>query len=308
VILPTPLSYYNTKESLRLVELLKEYRNSNCFNPSLIFFGDMIIISFRAYQPIKRKPFHSYLLLFNKIDNSTKVINLSNHYSYYGIDNVADPKLTILNEQVWLTFNTGYSQKPNRLYLAQVFPEVHPPYLCQYISHRRIEKNWSFFIEDSTLKALYSIFPLSILIATRKDESKKIIHFDSQFTDNPDTIFNSLRYMSIGTQAILRNNQLYFIAHKKIYFLGRRIYLGVPLRIMKMNDRYVQIISNKRFIHSYWSLLGSLKKHNPKLWSCTYFSGLQIKLDNKVILAYGINDRKYAFKELHFNKLWESDQ
>jgi len=308
VILPTPLSSYNSKESLRLVELLKEYRNSNCFNPSLIFFGDMIIISFRAYQPIRRKPFHSYLLLFNKIDNSTKIINLSNHYSDYGIDNVADPKLTILNEQVWLTFNTGYSQKPNRLYLAQVFPEVNFPYLCQYASHRLIEKNWSFFIEDGVLKALYSISPLSILIATRKDETKKIIHFDSQFIDNPDPSLNGLRYISIGTQAILRSNQLYLMAHMKKYFLGRRIYLGVPLRIMKMNNRYVQIVSNKRFIHSYWSLIGSLKKHNPKLWSCTYFSGLQIKPDNNVILAYGINDQKYAFKELYFNKLWESHQ
>lgn len=302
--LPISLSSYNSEESIRLIQLLKEYRDLNCFNPSLIFFGDLIFISFRAYQATEQKPFHSYLLFFNKVDHSTNVVNLSNHYFNYGIDNVADPKLAVLNEQVWLTFNTGYSEKANKLYLAQVFPELQPPYLCQYSSRRRVEKNWSFFIEDGTLKALYSIFPVSILVAKRKDESSKSIKFTSLFTDGTVHLPNGLRSISIGTQAILKNGQLYLMAHEKKYFLGWRIYLGMPVRIKKVNRHYIRIDSNKRFIHSYWSLLGSLKKHNRNLWSCTYFSGLQIQADNKVILAYGVNDRRYAFKEVQFDKLW----
>jgi hypothetical protein len=303
--LPVSLLPYDSGESLQLTELLKEYKSLNCFNPGLILLNDRIIISFRAYPSAGEKSFHSCLLFHDKTDRSVKVIDLSQHYSNYGIDNVADPKLTELSGEVWVTFNTGYSKTENKLYIAQVFPSLQPPYLCQYASRQRIEKNWSFFIDEGKLKALYSIFPLSILAATEKNESKKTIDFAPDFTDRQDNPPDGLRYMTIGTQAVLNNGHLCLMAHEKKYLWGKRIYLGVPVRIIKTDTHYTRMVSNKRFIHSYWSLPGSLKKHNKKLWSCTYFSGLQIKSDNRVILAYGINDRKFAFKEIPFDKLWE---
>jgi hypothetical protein len=303
--LPVSLLPYDSGESLQLTELLKEYENLNCFNPGLIFLDDRIIISFRAYPSAGQTPFHSYLLFYNKTDCSVKVIDLSQHYSNYGIDNVADPKLTVLNGEIWVTFNTGYSKIENKLYIAQVFPALQPPYLCQYPSRQRIEKNWSFFFDEGKLKALYSIFPLSILAATEKNESKKTIDFAPDFTDRQDNPSDGLRHMTIGTQAVFRNGGLCLMAHEKKYFWGKRIYLGVPVRIIKTGNHFTRMVSNKRFIHSYRSLLGSLKKYNVNLWSCTYFSGLQIIADNRVILAYGINDRKFAFKEIPFDKLWE---
>lgn len=266
MILPVSLLPYDSRDSLKLTELLKEYKGLNCFNPSLMFLDDRIIIAFRAYQPTGHIPFHSYLLFHNKTDGSVKVINLSQYYSNYGIDKVADPKLTVLNGEVWVTFNTGYlKMQKNKLYIAQVFPEMQPPYLCQYDSRQVIEKNWSFFIEEGTLKALYSISPLSILAATEKNESKKTINFIPDFADRQDNSKDGLRYMSIGTQAVFRNGGLCLMAHQKKYFLGKRIYLGVPVRITKTGRHYARIVSDKRFIHSYVALLGSLKKFNKNL-------------------------------------------
>jgi hypothetical protein len=289
---------------LQLGQLLRDFRAYNCFNPSLIFFGELVIIAFRAFNATKTKPFHAYLLFFNKINYDVKVVNLSEQYCLHGIDNVADPKLTVLSDQVWITFNTGYSKKENNLFLAQVYPELNTPYLCKFAGRARVEKNWAFFIENGVLKAIYSICPVSILVEKRKDEINKTINFDSDYIEAIYPTQQEWKYLTIGTPAICKNNQLYLMAHERKYFLGRRLYMGVPVRIKKVNHQYIRIDSKKRFVHSYWSLLGSLKKHNKNLWSCTYFSGLQIKEDDKVILGYGINDQKYSFKEVSVDKLW----
>ncbi len=303
--LPVCLLPYDSKESLRLAELLKGYKNLNCFNPGLISLDDRIIISFRAYPSAGQTPFHSYLLFHDKKDGSVKVIDLSLHYLNYGIDNVADPKLTVLNGEVWVTFNTGYSKTENKLYIAQVFPEIQPPYLCRYSARQAVEKNWSFFMEEGALKALYSVSPLSVLRATEKNGLEKTIHFVSDFAERQDNPSDGLKHLSIGTQAVFCNGQLCLMAHEKKYFLGKRIYLGVPVRITKTGGQYIPVVSDKRFIHSYVALLGSLKKFNKNLWSCTYFSGLHIREESRVILAYGINDRNFAFKELPLDKLWQ---
>jgi hypothetical protein len=301
-----PLKQYNTIESLQLIELLNDYKAYNCFNPSIVFVQGIVIIAFRALNASKTKPFHSFLLIYNHINKNKEIIDLSEYYLQHGIHNAADPKLTVLNDQVWVTFNTGYSKKiKNNLYLAPVYPKLGEPYLCHYADRQRVEKNWSFFSEKGVLKALYSIYPLTVIVEGKRDKGTKTIEFTQEFQEVNLPPQSRHRQLTIGSQAVLKNNKLYMMAHEKRYFMNKRCYVGVPICIQKENQNYVRIVSKKRFFHSYLSLLGSLQKHNKNLWSCTYFSGLQIKKDNNVILGYGINDLKYSFKEVNQNKLWE---
>jgi hypothetical protein len=298
------LSSYNSYESLKLESLLEEYKKYNCFNPSIVYFGDYRIISFRAFSSNKKKPFNAYLLIFNIKDKCKKVLNLSTYYGNFDIANVADPKLTILNDSVWCTFNTGYSKGYNYLYLGKVFPSLRPPYLCDLKNRSIVEKNWAFFLEDGNLKALYSIIPLSIIRQIEKDNNKRIIKFSFEFYKNDDNDDYKRSNLSIGSQAIFRDNKLYLMAHKKFKILGRRLYFGVPVCIEKTPDRYISIVSKKKIIHSFLSLFGSTIKHNPNLWSCTYLSGFHFIDRKRVVIAYGINDREYGIKEIEFECLW----
>ncbi len=249
-------------------------------------------MAFRSYNKEKNEVISFFKIFGESSLNLRQIVNNTSSPP----EKLSDPKFVSLNGKPFLTFNTGYSTTFNDIFLAEYKNGHYYPYKCNLPGRMKVEKNWAFFYKNNDLFAIYSINPLVILKAIKKENYK--IEFKKIKTSK--TFFD--KNISIGTQLVEIDNYHYFIAHKKYYFGKKRIYLGVPFRIDIKNDTLIIEKSNKLLTHSYYSLLGSLKKLNKNLISCSYFSGIGY-IDDKVIISYGINDVDFNVIEMNANEL-----
>src|SRR5690606_28091316 len=87
----------------------------------------------------------------------TRLIDLTERYALDGISSVADPKLFRFNDELWLTFNTGWHPIRNDIYIARLAPELGAPSKCIYFGRQAIEKNWAFYARGNSLYAIYAL-------------------------------------------------------------------------------------------------------------------------------------------------------
>ncbi|TWO34374.1 hypothetical protein E1J38_000565 [Seonamhaeicola sediminis] len=215
-----------------------------------------------------------------------------------GVFKVSDPKLFIMQDKVWGTFNTGHTRGGNNdIGIFQLEKnKVKSSFLCNYANRMTIEKNWSFFNENNVLYALYNVNPFTIL----KGEivNSKQIEFRDYYIDDK----TSFKKYSIGTPLVKSNDKYLFIGHYKLFLRKKMVYLGCPFHL-KFGSKPVLIKGRLFLFHSIKSLFGSNKKFNVNLFSCTYFSGL-FKENNKIYISYGINDVKWHIVSLIEKVLW----
>lgn len=277
-----------------IINEINKYRY--VFNPSFIIHNDINYLLLRVFSDEKKK-IESYLYCFNNneiIDNK----NLSEYFNNSeGINYVADPKVFLLNDEVWVTFNTGYVDSGNNhlCLLCLSNNEISKFYFCEFGERNRIEKNWAFYKEDNKLRVIYSLDPFTLLELKSKEAGQMV--FEVLYKDEKQ------RYKdyTIGTPLSKSCSDYHFIAHKKFYFNGKRLYLGKPFAFSPL-DRKVKA-KRKYLFHSYKSLFGSKHKFNKNLISCTYFSGIYQENDN-TILSYGINDTSWNIAKITNKKLW----
>jgi hypothetical protein len=216
---------------------------------------------------------------------------------------VADPKLFIVEGEVWVTFNDGWSPTRNRLFIMRVTPRLGEPLECDWRGSQGLEKNWSFFVRDGSLKALYTVDPLRILTAPLPDDSASKLRFEEDFVPSSGERRRRRSFhLTIGSQAVEHNGGLGLIAHEKWTFLRWRSYFGRWVRICDLTGRFSAEVSAKRLYFSNRSLLGARNRHNKNLLSCTYFSGLTVE-DDRALLGYGINDVSAGFSEVELSLL-----
>ena len=274
-----------TDESKSYEAALASTGLENIFNPSVCKHKGSVYISFRARSPRKGKKFDSFLLAISGIDCSAKLQNLSILAADDGIELVCDPKLLVLNDRLWVTFNTGWHKSENKLYLADLEGGYKGAIQCHFSGRQAVEKNWAFFTRGKFVYALYSLDKPILMAANISALADEEITFEK----SGNFSVNGLRRgFTIGSQLVKRGDNYYFVAHKKLFYFGKRIYFGVISRF-SFEKKSCQRIS-PYLIHSIASLFGSTIKHNKNLISCTYFSGIQIVADDAVLLSYGVND------------------
>ena len=291
------LKNLSNSRTKRLTNILNNLNLENIFNPSYTEFKNHQYLLFRANSKIKYTLIESYIII---LDKDYKVIIYSNlsklYFERYGIKKVNDPKICILNNLICFTFNTGTNRDGNNIYLAEINKDMPKPKKCIYKKRMLIEKNWGFYNFKEKLFALYSLYPLVILVAySIESDQIEFKTYSEQKTTN--TFFKGL---TIGTNLEKINDQYWLMAHEKKFFNKKRIYFG-RLICLKLKDKKFKLskIYPNRYIHSFRSLLGTIKKRNKNLISCTYFSGFYYKKkENLIILSYGINDFNFAFASI----------
>lgn len=108
---------------------------------------------------------------------------------------------------------------------------------------------------------------------------------------------------SIGTQLAWEGEKGFLIAHLKIHYFGKLLYLGQFVKVWFENNDVHAEIGGGYLLHSFKALLGNRTKHNKNLLSCTYFSGLRTT-DDGMQVGYGINDVDFAFAEMDRKSIW----
>ncbi|MES2376906.1 MAG: hypothetical protein V4553_10020 [Bacteroidota bacterium] len=283
-----------------LVDLINRDKYINVFNPSVYITDEMIYLTFRAFGFKKTQPFHSYLIKYNPVSNHKEEIDISEFCIAYNINICADPKLLSLDNDVWITFNTGYSTSFNSIYLLKVSGAISKPYECLLDGRKIVEKNWAFFKQDNLLQAIYSISPYRKIYLENLDEKTKTFNFKFAKDVNINLAGQTKqKKLSVGTQLLKVGQSYCLIAHEKIKIFNKIIYFG---RFVSINGDKITIHPGRMF-HSYKSLFGSWKKYNNKLISCSYFSGLAYQADD-FIISYGINDTAFAIKRIASKQLW----
>ena len=283
----------------KLATALQATGLSNIFNPSLECWQSRWYIAFRAIAN-EGGPIRSYVLICEEVGQRSRLIDLTERYSQDGIASVADPKLFLFNDGLWLTFNTGWHPIRNDIYIARLAPELGAPLRCAYSGRQAIEKNWAFYGRGASLYAIYALHGGSVLQAGNILSSTR----ELEFTPVGKVLERSnVGNYSIGTQLAWDGEKALLIAHRKIHCLGRRLYLGRFVKVgFEDNDVHAEI-GGGYLLHSFKALLGSRTKHNKNLLSCTYFSGLRMT-DDGIQVGYGINDVDFAFAEMGRKNIW----
>ena len=170
----------------------------------------------------------------------------------------------------------------------KVYPKIGRPKKIVYKNRNKYERNWAFFSEQGDVFAFYWANPLRIL--KLKKESFDTWDMDDYYCG--EKLSDISEDFTIGTQLSRFDDKYYFIGHSKSVFLKKKIYLG-RLGVFDFKNKEIRY-GNHWLSHSFGSLFGSSIKHNKNLFSCTYFSGLQVFKDS-VKIGYGINDIDTGF-------------
>ena len=268
------------------------------FNPSFVSYKNINYLAIRLFET-ESKTIISKIYCWDTNNNFTS-INLSEHFlKHSNISKVADPKLFIMDNSVWCTFNNGYTIDTNNKIVLFEFinKKIGVNYLCNFNGRARIEKNWAFFKQDKELFCLYSLSPLKILKAKSFKETK--VEFE-EFYENKSSDFTNY---SIGTPLVKNDDDFYFVSHRKFYYKRKRLYLGRPFKLSFNGSQPYLEKSKHLLFHSLKSVLGNKHKFNKNLISCTYFSGIQ-KVNDNMVLTYGINDINWNSVLVKTSKLW----
>ena len=260
------------------------------FNPCVYVLNDSLYIVVRVCS---NNVVTSLLYSENK-----SVINLTKYMNEYGVAKCADPKFFEFNQQLYITFNTGYERSSNNeIYIMKVSNGLEKPYRCYFSGRGKIEKNWSFFSLNKELYCIYGVSPLCIL---KVDEWK-----DGSIQLSVAYNYNKLNIKSnytLGSQPLLWNGKLYIFLHKKIFTAMKRMYIGRILKLdVSLVDGSISVnkgdLLNHFYFHSLKSLAGDKNKLNKNLLSCSYFSSL---FENKgsIYAGYGVNDLQAKIRKV----------
>ncbi|WP_426323952.1 hypothetical protein [Microbacterium sp. E-13] len=273
----------------RLRAITDRLRLRNVFNPSPIEHDGTLYVAFRAIGPDGGRV-RAYLA---RLEQAGEVItDLTSFANDLGIPFIADPKLLMLDGDVYVTFNSGYSARDvNTIYLQRVSPRLGVPQACLLSERQKVEKNWAFFRAGAELRAVYSLQPLMVLVLR---EGRLGDHGPLTF-DHRDRIHSAHRPvgLTLGSQMLVEAERGLLIAHSKIRVGRRRAYVGHLVELGLADDTPSVSISQTSLIDSWRALWPVHDRLNPNLWSATYFSGIA-RIREELLLGYGVNDSRAA--------------
>lgn len=284
------------------------------FNPSLSAVPGVRVLAYRAL-PAGSSAIHSYLAI-QRARDAFEVIDLTAlGAAARGIPRVADPKLVQVQDQLVVTFNSGFvASGRNDIYLMRVAPDLGPIQRVETTFERQaVEKNWAFFsAAEHGLSAMYQLHPYSEvhLVHGELGAAEELV-----FTRRVPARAKSgpARGLSIGTQAIraeATSPRHILVAHEKwnIPRRSKRMYFGRAVSVIGAGTDDVTVnVGSERVIHSWRDAMPRRQGvHNRNLMSATYFSGLMRvdDHDDDVLLGYGVNDAAFSIARVSERDFW----
>lgn len=299
------LKRFEAKSTTQRIALIaEEHGLTNVFNSSIAFIGGTTYATVRALPPSGEKPFRGYLIRLGG-DGGGQLTDLADLVGDADLPKIADPKLVVLGDDLYLTFNTGESDPArNAIYLQRVSPTPGPLQRVDYDQRREIEKNWAFVLApDGGLKVIYSLSPLTVLSLSQGELG--VSPTLTMTADRAAALPKIFPRLHIGSQPISAGDRVLLIANQTVWVpkLMRKFYVG---RLAKIDLASGELtLSARPLIHSWASMLPlqGPRRHNPILWSATYFAGLA-RVDDDLVLGYGINDRAFGIARVPEHTVW----
>lgn len=295
----TTLATSSTGDAAGILAAVTEAGLANAFNVSLARDDDRWAYAFRALPPRGGPPFGAWLGWWQGGSGASPLIDLAAHAAAHGIATTSDPKLFRFRGQTWVTFNTGTPDRGhNELHVVPIGGgTLGQPVRCMLEGRALIEKNWAFVEHEGNLRVVYCLDPLTVLELV--DTSPTEWRFAVVAGAVGQT--NVRRSLSLGTPLVQFGDRLIGVAHQRFVAFGRRTYVGRPVSVDLDSGRVE--VGGDRLVHRWSSVLGSRVRHNPNLWSCTYFAGVAVH-GEQVLLGYGVNDVRPGVADVSRLGLW----
>jgi len=277
----------NDECSRYLSEITGSLNIYNVFNPSFFWSDNLKLFTFRGAD-IRSDKLLSFVSVEDKSGRTIK--NISTEYcDELNCHSLLDPKITLIKDEFFITFNSGWNPDGNEIYIMKIHPEFESPKKIIYEYRRSQERNWAFFSQNEEIYVLYWINPLKVLKVNEKGPNSwqlEDYHCDQQ--ENMTLPGN----LTIGTQLSNMGGKYCFVAHKKVDVRGKKMYLG---KFCVLDFEEMTISPGKYWlVHSLKSMFGAKIKTNTNLFSSTYFSGIQT-FNETIKLGYGVNDVDFGF-------------
>ena len=289
-----------------ITRITAEHGLTNVFNASVAFSGETMFATIRALPASGEKPFRGYLIRFDA-DGGHELIDLATLVGDADLPKIADPKLVTLGDDLYLTFNTGHVRSGrNDIYLQRVSPTPGPLQRVDYAGRRDIEKNWAFALSpEGTLRVVYTLAPLALLSLS---EGELGVSPTLTFTaDRAAPLPKDFPRLHIGSQPIADGSRIILVANQtvKLPKIMRKFYIGRLAEIDLASGELLRL-SRRALIHSWPSMVlpqSRRRRHNPILWSATYFAGLT-RDGEDLVLGYGVNDREVGVARVPEHTVW----
>ncbi|MGO2467405.1 MAG: hypothetical protein ACTH7O_11820 [Microbacterium gubbeenense] len=288
-----------------LRDVARHRSHVNVFNPSFVHTRDALVVAYRAI-PEGETGIRAYVAVREHPAAAADVTDLSAWGAARGIDRVADPKVLLDGDAVYVTFNTGFvpADQFNDIHLMRVHPGIgEPQRVVADFDRQSVEKNWAFRAHGAALSAVYRLHPYAEVVRTGGDlGASGDLTFSLRVPARADS--DKGADLSIGTQLIADGGAHRLIAHEKVYVEGKRSYYGRAVTIEGVGTDDVAVrVAPRRLIHTLRDAEPREGVHNPNLLSATYFSGLE-RRGSGVVLGYGINDIASGIARVRGTSLW----
>lgn len=281
------------------------------FNPTIFETAAGMVLLFRTVGQDDAR--HVYrCILDSSLNVTSELINWSDEVRRLApyLKWLADPRAFSFQGRLFITFNTGHSERPNNIYIVEVdsvgAPITRPMIVKLARSRRQIEKNWGFFEHAGTLYTLYSLAPMTILqcrfevdhlicwpvfrhpwVANHLVNSAGPLHGGTSPVRIDDRIVTVLQSRTQGQTGFIYSGNLIAIEGAPPF---RPLAAGAtPLFRLTADELQTQ----------------PERKLNTRVEQCFYPAGLLAGQDgNSLIITYGINDfkcgyRRYAMGDLN---------
>jgi hypothetical protein len=280
--------------------------NSYQFNPSSVILSGSLYTVWREVdkngerelyigkEKIKAKGFE-----INNLSEQIKIQNPS-------IKWVGDSRLFIYLEKIFLVFDTGHSEIPNRLFIAQldstgkILTKIKE--VIKLDTRHPIEKNWNFFSEGKRLYAIYRHIPFEVLELVEENNEfmffKKTVHHE--IMRNNSRIRGEIR----GTSTPIRiGNQFVSTTHSSIQTRKGLVYQShffifssdYPFRPMSFSADPINYAPVRK-------LFKSKVKLNSAVHQVEFPSGA-FKIGRKIVIGYGLNDFTIGVKVFSISRI-----
>lgn len=280
--------------------------NSYQFNPSSVILNGNLYTVWREVdkngerelyigkEKIKAKGFE-----INNLSEQIKIQNPS-------INWVGDSRLFIFLEKIYLVFDTGHSEMPNRIFIAQLdstgkllskIKEV-----IKSDTRNPIEKNWNFFAEGTILYAIYRHIPFEVLELVEENNDYMFFRKTVQhevFRDN-----SRIRGEIRGTSTPIRVGS-YYVSTTHSSFKTRRglVYQShffifcahYPFKPISFSADPINYASMRR-------LFKPKMKLNSIVHQVEFPSGA-FKIGRKIVIGYGLNDFKIGVRVFSISRV-----
>lgn len=292
-----------------LIEVGKRFSKFNIrsgddylFNPTMVdcVDGKLIVIARRVLNSKRLLEF----ILVSKATGSIEEIK-SIDSKFFSSSWVADPRYFSFNGRKYVTYNTGHSERPNRIFLHRIYERersLGPSILIHKNGTRReTEKNWGFFEHNSRLFAVYSLSPLVILeFAERPDKNGGVITGNEKSNINW-VASNYIRHFGEprgGASPVHVDGLFYcfFQSHKKTIFGD--VYTG-GVFVFKFDNGFIPVAISRmpliRLNKDEFVLRHKIAL-NKRVAACAYTTGCFFSEENNAFeISYGINDYAMGF-------------